>query len=181
MEMVAERFEKFGISETAVLKTEDIPFCESLRKLCEKNACGNYKKSWQCPPFIGSFEEIRARVHEYAFAVLCKSTHKISDCFDWDGMNEALAAHRMACKKIRDTLKGDFLHLAAGGCKLCDVCAVQEEKKCRFPLLAHAAPEAYSIDVTALAEKAGMEYGSGGAEVSYFDIFLIQKKDEKST
>ncbi len=173
MENVAEKFMKLGIDEAAVISVRDIPFCESLLKLCKKNACGNYMKSWQCPPLIGRFEELRARVLSYNIAVICKNTYKIEDSFDVEGMDSALRCHREKCRVPEAQLHGDFLHLAAGGCRLCKSCAAISGQKCRFPGKATAAPEAYAIDMTALSQRAGMEYGGGENEVSYFDVFLI--------
>ncbi len=173
MENIAKRFIKLGIDEAAEISVRDIPFCESLLKLCEKNACGNYMKNWKCPPLIGEFEELRARVLSYNGVVVCKNTYKIEDSFDVEGMESAIESHREKCHALEAQLQGDFLHLTAGGCRLCKPCAATVGEKCRFPEKSTAAPEAYAIDMTALSERAGMEYGGGENEVSYFDIFLI--------
>ncbi len=176
MEAVVERFKRLGASEVAEILVSEIPFCEELRSLCENNACGNYMKSWMCPPLIGSFKDTCARIRRYDTAVVCKSVHKIEDSFDVEGMNTALFAHREMCKKLKSALSEDFLHLSAGGCDECDVCTAKTGEKCRFPEIAHGSPEAYAIDITALSERVGMEYRGGENEVAYFDIFLIRKK-----
>ncbi len=176
MEEIVKQFKNFGIDEAAVIPVSEIPFCEDLRKLCENNACGNYKKSWMCPPLIGTFEETCARSQRYDIAVVCKSVHKIEDSFDIDGMNEALLHHKNICRKISASLSGDFMRLSAGGCDECIVCAAKTGEKCRLPERSHASPEAYAIDVTALSQLVGMEYRDGENEVAYFDIFLLQKK-----
>ena len=50
-----------GADKAASVSVRDIPFDPSFRELCRQNACGQYGKSWMCPPHIGDIRELIAR------------------------------------------------------------------------------------------------------------------------
>ena len=71
-------------------------------------------------------------------------------------------------KELADCFGPEALHLGAGGCRVCPVCANREDKPCRFPEKALSSLEAYGINVSKLAELAGMKYINGQNTVTYF-------------
>ena len=68
----------------------------------------------------------------------------------------------------------DLLHLGAGGCGVCEVCAKRENQPCRFPELAVASLEGYGVHVSKLAEAAGMKYINGQNTVTYFGAVFFR-------
>lgn len=43
-----------GIQEYGLISTEEIPFEQEIREICEENACRLYGKTWACPPAVGT-------------------------------------------------------------------------------------------------------------------------------
>ena len=65
-----------------------------------------------------------------------------------------------------------ILHLGAGGCNICPVCARVENHPCRFPDMAISSLEAHGINVSRLAAECGMKYINGQNTVTYFGAVL---------
>lgn len=166
-----------GAFRAAVVAVKDIPFEPEFRKMCESNACGMYGKSWMCPPFVGQIDTLIATAQSYTHALVYQTVGKLEDSYDFEGMMDAGKRMNDLTQKIRDTL-GDALganalHLGAGGCRLCEICAKRENLACRFPDRAISSLEAYGISVSHLASICGMKYINGQNTVTYFGTILF--------
>ena len=71
----------------------------------------------------------------------------------------------------------NVLHLGAGGCGLCEVCAKRTDEPCRHPDLAMASLEAYGFNVSLLAAAADMKYINGQNTVTYFGAVLFKENE----
>ena len=78
---------------------------------------------------------------------------------------------------LRERIDGEnlprVLHLGAGGCRICAVCAVRTNEPCRHPDKATPSLESYGVDVASMAEAAGMKYINGQKTVTYFGAVLF--------
>ena len=166
-----------GAYRASVIRAEDITTDRAFREMCEKNSCGVYGKCYMCPPDVGDIDELMAEVREYEYALVYQTVTELEDSFDFEGMVEA----KRKTYPLSQTLRKIFseinplrvLHLGAGGCGVCKVCAKREGTPCRFPDLATASLEAYGINVSALAKAAGMKYINGQDTVTYFGAVLF--------
>lgn len=161
----------------APVEVEKIVFDPAFRRACEANTCGNYGKSWTCPPYVGEIDELIKKASSYKYALVYQTIHPLEDSYDFEGMVEAGKLHAELSLKLSrffDTL--DFpkkLHLAAGGCRVCPVCAKRTDEPCRHPELALASLEAYGVNVSALASSCGMKYINGQNTVTYFGALFF--------
>ena len=73
-----------GIVPTAAVKTD-----AAFRKMCEQNLCGNYGRSWMCPPDAGPIEELMAEVRAYSHILVYQTVGELEDSYDFEGMMEA--------------------------------------------------------------------------------------------
>ena len=55
-EALREEVLRLGAYRAEFIETERIEADASFRKLCESNACGNYGRSYMCPPDVGEVE-----------------------------------------------------------------------------------------------------------------------------
>lgn len=168
-----------GAENVGTVNVCDIVFYEEFRKACESNACGMFNRCWMCPPHVGEIGELIARAKTYKTAIVYQTIHEIEDSYDIEGMLESGEKHNKMAHRINDVLcteinRGDFLHLGAGGCKMCTTCAKREEKPCRFPERAMASLESYGIAVSDLAKHSGMKYINGENTVTYFGAVLLK-------
>lgn len=88
-------------------------------------------------------------------------------------MIDAQAKHNAMTQEIAhkayDALgRVNALVLAAGGCSLCDKCALQTSQPCRHPSDALSSLEAYGMHVSKTAVEIGMPYLNGKDTVTYF-------------
>ena len=169
----------WNIKNAVVLKTESISFSDTVRKYCERNACGYYGKNWSCPPGVGPLDALRERATQFKQGLLIQTLHYIKNSFDLEGMIAAKKGHDQIIRRVYQLALemgiGESLLLGAGFCDICDVCAYGEGEPCRFPDEALASLEAYGIDVVKLAKDCGIPYHHGTGTVSNVGLILFDR------
>lgn len=168
---------ELGAYKAGIVDVKDIVLDKIFRKMCESNACGNYGKNYTCPPDVGDIEELMSKVKSYSKAVVYQTVGELEDSYDFEGMMEAGAQHTALVQKMWDVTDEmnykNLLHLGAGGCHLCPVCGKISGTPCAHPKRAMSSLEAHGINVSKLAEQAGMKYINGQNTVTYFGVILL--------
>lgn len=169
-----------GVKKAAVLTSEDIKLSAEFRKSCELNQCGAYGRNWACPPSIGPIDELMSKVESYPYGILYQTIYDIEDSFDIEGMDEAARSHRALALSINEQLLAgaagdDYLHLVAGGCRKCKVCAKATDEPCRFPNEVLYPMEGYGIDVYNTSKSTQLKYINGKNTVTYFGLILFKE------
>ena len=166
-----------GAYKATVIPVDAVETDASFRDLCAANVCGNYGRNWMCPPDAGEIHELMARLRTYTFMLVYQTVTELEDSYDFEGMMEAGVALNQLMHRLRDQLNGEglsrVLHLGAGGCRMCPVCAKRTGEPCRKPDLAVASLETYGVNVSKLAPAAGMKYITGQYTVTYFGAVLF--------
>lgn len=166
-----------GATHAAALPADGVVLDAAFRDICQSNACGNYGMCYMCPPDVGDIRAMMEAVRAYPSAVLYQTIHALEDSFDYEGMVEAGARHAGVSQALEQKLRGlnlrPYLHLSAGGCKVCDGCAKRESLPCRHPDLAMPSLESYGVDVYHTAQNAGLKYVNGQNTVTYFGMVLL--------
>ena len=179
-----EKFDKLisealalGAFKANVINADLIETDRVFRDICASNGCGMYGKCYMCPPDIGDIDALMADVREYDYALVYQTVSELEDSFDFEGMVEAKKIFRPIAQKLRDVFCDMgikmVLHLSAGGCGVCKVCAKRTNEPCRFPEKAIPSLEAYGINVSRLASAAEMKYINGQNTVTYFGAVLF--------
>lgn len=172
-----------GAYKSKIIRAECIKTDRSFRKMCESNACGMYGKCHTCPPDAGDIDFLMGQIGTYEYALVYQTVTKIEDSFDFEGMIEAKKQGNRIAQDLRKYFKHlgirKVLHLGAGGCGVCEVCAKQTNESCRFPELAMASLEAYGVDVSQLAKVSDMKYINGQNTVTYFGTVLFSLNGEE--
>ena len=179
METIINKIKELGADNANIIDVKDICLDSSFRKMCASNACGMYGRNYQCPPHIGDIDILMNKVRSYDKAIVYQSIYEIEDSYDFEGMMAAGKKHNKLTHKLHQYLKQNkqdlsYLLLSAGGCKLCDKCAILTNEPCRNKDFAISSLEAYGINVSLLAESANMKYINGINTVTYFGIILIK-------
>lgn len=159
------------IWQYAEIDVKDIEFSEEVVAACRANFCGNYNKSWKCPPNVGTLEELREEYIKFSQAFVFTTKHPIEDSFDIEGMFAARLEHDKTEDAIRPVLPAGSRILGAGGCNVCKKCAFPEP--CRFPDKAKTSVEACGINVVSLAKTAKINYTNGENTVTYFSVVFL--------
>ncbi|HPJ02669.1 MAG TPA: DUF2284 domain-containing protein [Candidatus Limiplasma sp.] len=166
-----------GARNAAVVGNDQIVLSTDFREICKGNACGNYGQCYMCPPDVGEIDDLMARLRTFQTGILYQAVYSLEDSYDFEGMQAAGAAFNRTSQVIHDkVLEGfnlPFLHLAAGGCRICEVCAKRDGQPCREPDKALPSLEAYGVDVYRTATNAGLKYINGQDTVTYFGMLLV--------
>ena len=116
------------------------------------------------------------------YSLVYQTVTELENSFDFEGMIEAKKKTYPITQKLRrvfaDMGVSKALHLGAGGCGVCQMCAKQTCEPCRFPELAMPSLEAYGINVSSLARAADMKYINGQNTVTYFGAVLFSVDGE---
>lgn len=180
-----------GAANCALVLVSDIVLDPGLRQSCEMNYCGEYGRTWVCPPHCGTIEECIERVRQYRQAAVIQTIGPLEDSYDFEGMEAAakdfgavflkavqFIKGRQACEglvKAAPAKEGpEFLCLSAGGCHRCAECSVSAGEPCRWPAEAFASLESHGIFVSDLAQKAGLNYINGPNTVTYFGAIFMK-------
>ncbi|MCL2184812.1 MAG: DUF2284 domain-containing protein [Treponema sp.] len=161
---------KIPVHEWAVLPSSKIPFSPSLLDYCKTNACGNYNKSWVCPPACESFEKQREKILSYREVLVFSTLHKIEDSFDYEGMTKGRKKHTFLTSEIKEKLT-DTPVFGAASCPICSVC--NYPSPCLYPEKRIESVEAAGVDVTKLCKISGLKYNNGQGTVTFFSLVLL--------
>ena len=62
IEKLREKALELGAFKAGIVEASEIKTDAYFRKMCSDNICGNYGRSYMCPPDIGPIDELMARV-----------------------------------------------------------------------------------------------------------------------
>jgi predicted metal-binding protein len=165
------------VQDCAVIKTGDLVFSQELLNICKTNKCGNYNKSWTCPPACGTLEAQKEQILAYGNALVFTTMHDLEDSFDLENMNLGRSLHTILTLNIRKSL-GFALTFGAGACP---VCMTEDGKiSCKFPAACDfpekriGSIEAAGINVSELSKTAGIAYNNGEKTVTFFSMILLE-------
>lgn len=157
--------------EYAVIPTADIPFSPELIHACEKNLCGNYNRSWTCPPAAASPDEQKKIMTAFSSAFIFTTVSALEDSFDYEGMMRAKDRHNALTAEMRAQFGKAHPVYGAGACGVCKPCAYP--KPCGFPEKAISSIEAAGINVSELSRIAGIRYYNGENTITFFSMILF--------
>ena len=160
------------VHEQAEIPADDLPFSPQLLELCRANTCGNYNKSWTCPPVCETMEEQREKILSFKNIFVFTTVHNLEDSFDYEGMTKGRELHSLLTTEFKKRLGGNFPVYGAGSCPICDNCAFPDP--CRFPEKKLGSIEAAGINVSELSRKAGISYNNGANTVTFFSMVLLK-------
>ena len=84
--MIIEKITGLGFDNVKKIPVSQIPFEPSLISLCEMNTCGNYKRCYTCPPYVGKTEELVAKAKSYDEIIVFQKIYRLEDSFDIEGI-----------------------------------------------------------------------------------------------
>ncbi len=164
-----------GFTHLTRLDCATIELLPEVRKMCEANTCGQYGKSWACPPGCGTLEECRERIAHYSWGILLQTVGELEDSLDFEEIMETEERHKENFTKAAELMRehfSDVFSLGAGCCTICAECAYPD-KPCRFPEKRVSSVESYGIYVSKLCKDNGIPYNYGPNTIAYTSCFLF--------
>ncbi len=120
--------------------------------------CGNYNKSWKCPPKIPAID-VEKMIREFDYAALISMKKPITEqTFQQARNDSSVELHKallVAEKWLWDNNNVTALSFIGGSCKLCKNGCTPDN--CANPYQARSPVEALGINVVASAKKVGID------------------------
>ena len=175
VEKVIEILSNYNLNQYEEIDKNKIVFDNEVRKMCEANSCGRYKKTWMCPPGVGDIWDWKKRITEKNHTVLFNYVRNLEDSFDFEGMQEAAVEFKKIVSGINEAMSEsgeDYLLFGAGGCSVCQKCTYPDEV-CRFPKKAIPSIESCGVFVSKTAVPCGFKYINGTNTITYFGLLAL--------
>lgn len=163
------------LAQYAWIRTEDVPFSERIRHVCETE-CPMYGKSWACPPAVGPVKACRERCEAFSEALVITTVTDVRDIADLEETLRTRAPHEEITRQVFRILREEaqeVMALSTEACAFCSSCTYPEGKPCRHPERMFPCVESYGIVATELAEKYGIEFFNGNL-VTWFSILFYR-------
>lgn len=178
-ESLLDQVRSLGAYKASVIPVSQVQIDRAFRAMCQANACGNFNQCWMCPPNAGDIDELICQAQSYDRILVYQTVGQLEDSYDFEGMMEAAHRHNLLARELTKRFEAlpfaKKLHLGAGGCHMCQVCAKRTNEPCRHPELAMRSLEVYGINVSELAKASGMRYINGQNTVTYFGALLFSE------
>lgn len=178
MDMTFEQFHEavahIPFHQIAEVEKEQLVFSDEVRKMCESNSCGQYGRTWMCPPGVGEVAAWKERMLGYAHAFLFSYVGELEDSFDFESMIRIKDEFGQIIRQIKGLLAeagAQFLIFGAGGCQLCEECAYPDAP-CRRPEEATPSVEACGLFIAEMAKPCGFNYINGPNTVTHFGLVM---------
>ena len=173
-EELKKRSEAFGFTHCARMDVSSLRLLKEVREMCAKNTCGQYGRTWVCPPGLGTLKECEKRIRRFRHGLLLQTVGALEDPFDYDSMALLKERHGKNFDAMYADLSADhpdLLALGAGGCSRCEACTYPDAP-CRFPQQAYGSMEGYGLLVTEVCRQNGLKYYYGPNTIAYTSCFL---------
>lgn len=118
-----------GANAAAVISVDSISFDTAFRGMCASNACGNYGKSYMCPPDIGEIDDLIQEAKTYSHALVYQTIGLLEDSYDFEGMMEAGDFHNTLARNIRELFEKTTAKRRSIWAPAAAACARYAEKK----------------------------------------------------
>jgi predicted metal-binding protein len=176
VEDLTDRLRRLPLNRVGAVDVGLLTYGRDVRAMCEMNACGRYGRAWNCPPAVGTLEELAEKCGAYRSGGLFNTVSALTDSFDFEGMMAAATRlHDILVEMdgilARDFRPADYLLLGSGSCGACETCAYPEP--CRHPDKLHIPIEACGVNVMDLAGRSGFNYNNGPNTVTFFGLLLF--------
>ena len=174
---VADLMKKLGIETYVEFSLNGTEPEQRIRGFCEANKCGNYGKNHMCPPYVGTLDEIAAKLRTYRRGILMQYVKHLDVHNDKVGLrrsrNEFLMKALQIEKYLQETGITQLWTLVGGCCGVCDICTATVGLPCRHPEQARMPMEGLGIDVLALLERVGLDNRFHDDKVTWSACILV--------
>jgi predicted metal-binding protein len=171
---IVGRIRAAGAEETGVMPAALLKFDRAYRERCVQNLCGNYNRSWTCPPHCGPPDALEREIMSYSTAVLFMVSGPLRFEVDWKSMMKVAARLNSVCAEISDSLApalGGGAVFGYGPCRYCESCTFKAKLPCRCPEKRIRSMECACIDVSDALGRCGMKLVFDPDRISFTGLF----------
>ena len=167
---------EYGFDCAAPMDAAKLEVLKDVRDACAANLCGQYNKTWACPPAFGDLEESRKMLKGYTRGLLVQSVQPLEDDYDWESIEALGVRHGENFQRLYARIRELYprvLALGTGGCKNCKT-GTYPDNPCRFPDKKVFSMEGFGLFVTQVCRDCGIPYNHGRGTMTYSACFLLE-------
>ena len=156
------------------MEPKELEFSPRVRWICE-HECGQYGKSWACPPGTGTVEQCRQHCLGYSKCLVISTVTEVADISDIDETLATRKEHEQITDQVAQLLRrggAEPFVLSTESCAICPRCAILDGEPCRFPERMHPCVESQGINVIPVLENNGLEFQYGQNVVTWISMLL---------
>jgi len=152
-----------------------LEFSQRIRYICSTE-CPMYNKTWACPPAVGEVDRCQKRCLQYENCLMIGTVTEVRDITN---ITETLAtrpAHEEVTNTVRDFFREQGVEpyvLSTEACHICEQCAWEEGKPCRYPDRMHPCVESHGINLIPTLEENGLEFQYGENIVTWYSLLFF--------
>ena len=154
-----------------------LEFSERVRWICQ-NECGQFGKSWACPPGVGTVEQCRAHCLSYDRCLVISTITEVQDIADIAQTLATRQEHERITDQVATLMRqcgAEPFVLSSESCAICPRCAILDGQPCRFPERMHPCVESQGINVIPVLEENGLEFQYGQNVVTWISMLLYRQ------
>jgi Predicted metal-binding protein len=154
--------------------SSDVNTAEKFRTICKTDKCGNFNKSWTCPPAVGIPKDCVTKLGEFEKAMIITKTFPI-DLSDEAMLNGIIVEHQAICRGVKKLfIKEGFevLALTDGRCHYCDECSYPEP--CVAPEEQMPSVSGYGIDMAEYITGCGIKFTFEKTTATLYGIIMYK-------
>ena len=152
-----------------------LEYSERIRWICQ-NECPMYKKTWACPPAVGSVEECKQRCLGYNSCLMIGTITETDNIADMEATLATRPAHEEITGKVRQLLREQGIEpyiLSTEACAVCQRCAYLDGQPCRKPDRMHPCVESHGINLIPTLEENGLPFQYGENVVTWYSLLFF--------
>lgn len=148
---------------------------EKFRTICATDKCGNYRKSWTCPPAVGPVDDCLDRMHGFDDCIIVMRTFNDVDIENNDQLKAIADEHQNGCRAIKHSFMDEgfkILALTDGACNFCEKCSYPDA--CIAPEEQMPSVSGFGIDMGEYIPSCGLEFSMKRDSVTFYGLMLFR-------
>ena len=175
LEKLEEQLAELPLYFYGYVDPKSLEFSDRIRYICSTE-CPMYNKTWACPPAVGEVAECKCRCLKYENCLMVGTITEVEDIADIDRTLATRADHEEVTRQIRELFREQKVEpyiLSTEACAVCEHCAWQEGKPCRYPDRMHPCVESHGINLIPTLEENGLEFQYGENIVTWYSLIFF--------
>ena len=174
-ELLEEKLMELPLYAYFYVDPRQLEFSDRVRWICE-HECGQYGRSWACPPGAGTVEQCRSRCLSYENCLVIATITEVEDIASLEQTLATRGDHEEITDQTAEILRqlgAQPYVLSTESCAICPRCAYLDGEPCRFPRRMHPCVESQGINVIPVLEENGLEFQFGQNVVTWISMLLF--------
>ena len=174
LEKLEEQLGQLPLLGYFFIDPKGLEFSDRIRWICQ-NECPMYRKTWACPPAVGSVEQCKGTCLSYDHCLMIATVTEVNDITDIEETLSTRPEHEAITNQVGELMEEQGIKpyiLSTEACTVCQRCAYLDGQPCRHPERMHPCVESHGINLIPVLEENGIEFQFGGNVVTWVSLLF---------